>query len=551
MKDVQTREAYVSERFDLLHARFKQDVAVDDYRYQALVRRLEPLEGRRILDLGCGKGRFARRLQESGAIVMGIDLSHRMLNEAEGFDRVRGSGRRLPFAKAKFDSVIAVDVFQHLPAVDEVIGEADRVLRPGGLLLIIDKNASSWNDRRPYLPNVAVKWVDERRGLWMYSADSPVRERWFLPETLRRTLSRRFKQVEVEHLLSPSEQGRAALPICASRQTHDALGGVALAGRDRMSNIVPKGMNLPILPLLLWRTPPGLELILAQEGVAYKKIQHFHPLSLQAGRFVLFDSRQVPTARIRSSLSSEHVGIDVDLLRSNEPVDPFRALVDLKAGLAQWTISGLTLTERIGRFAKAQIRQRMVDRLRGVVTASGGTWATVFFFPFRSALRSICGSTSTKPRWRTTPASPTHGDDLPTVRPILSARGPTVASPTSCRICSGTTRNRTVITTSSTATRPRIERTSSEPMRSSASLAFGLQDSRLRTAAGTAASMMSWRSLDIITRRNFSLAMTTFPSIPGSAIGSQGSCRCRSTRSARGSSWKLEHRTVGASPNIW
>jgi ubiquinone/menaquinone biosynthesis C-methylase UbiE len=213
MRGVQSQESFVADRFDLLHARFKSDVAADDYRYQALLRRLASLEGQRILDLGCGKGRFARRLQESGAVVQGIDISHTMLQAAEGFDRVRGSGRRLPFAARSFDSVIAVDVFQHLPAVDAVIVEIDRVLRPGGLLLVIDKNASSWNVRRPYLPNIAVKWIDERRGLWMYSPDSPVRERWFLPGTLRKALSRRFAQVDVEHLLSPSESARALFRI--------------------------------------------------------------------------------------------------------------------------------------------------------------------------------------------------------------------------------------------------------------------------------------------------------------------------------------------------
>ena len=48
--------------------------------------------------------------------------------------------------------------------------------------------------------------------------------------------------------------------------------------------------SLPVLPLLLWDTPPGLELALAQEGVAYRVVPDPHPLAFQAGRFVLFDS---------------------------------------------------------------------------------------------------------------------------------------------------------------------------------------------------------------------------------------------------------------------
>jgi len=55
---------------------------------------------------------------------------------------------------------------------------------------------------------VAVKWIDERRGLWMYSPRENVRERWFRPGELSRRLGRWFSQVRVVHLLSPAEQGR-------------------------------------------------------------------------------------------------------------------------------------------------------------------------------------------------------------------------------------------------------------------------------------------------------------------------------------------------------
>ena len=46
---------------------------------------------------------------------------------------------------------------------------------------------------------------------------------------------------------------------------------------------------LASLPLLLWRTPPGLELALSQEGVPFETVRDPHPLSFRGGRFVLFD----------------------------------------------------------------------------------------------------------------------------------------------------------------------------------------------------------------------------------------------------------------------
>jgi SAM-dependent methyltransferase len=203
-------EAVVASRFDELHGRFKRELAEDDVRLRGIVDRLWPLADRRVLDLGCGKGRFARALCERGASVVGLDLSAAMLNEAKGIDRVRASARRLPFRPASFDAVVAVEVFEHLAprSLDLVCVEARRVLRPGGTLVIVDKNARSWNARRPWLPSVAVKWIDERRGLWMYSRHETVREHWFTAGGLQRRLDRWFRAVRVEYLLSPDERGR-------------------------------------------------------------------------------------------------------------------------------------------------------------------------------------------------------------------------------------------------------------------------------------------------------------------------------------------------------
>ncbi|MBX6314326.1 MAG: methyltransferase domain-containing protein, partial [Isosphaeraceae bacterium] len=72
-------EAAVSARFDALEARFRADIADGDIRLRALRSAFGPLRGRRLLDLGCGKGRFAARLKGNGAEVVGLDLSARML----------------------------------------------------------------------------------------------------------------------------------------------------------------------------------------------------------------------------------------------------------------------------------------------------------------------------------------------------------------------------------------------------------------------------------------------------------------------------------------
>jgi peptidoglycan/xylan/chitin deacetylase (PgdA/CDA1 family) len=130
-----------------------------------------------------------------------------------------------------------------------------------------------------------------------------------------------------------------------------------------------------------------LELALAQEGIAYRTVRDPHRLAFRSGRFVLFDGRRTAESAVLAKLSPEHVAIDVDALRRGEPVDPFRALVDHRAGQARWEVGGYELTERISRHAKAAIRARLLARLRDAVVGSGGLWARLgaFPFPFRSA----------------------------------------------------------------------------------------------------------------------------------------------------------------------
>lgn len=202
-------EGYVRSRFDALEARFRGDVAPDDYRLEAIRRALGPLRGLAILDLGCGKGRFACRLAGEGANVIGLDPSRAMLRSAAGLTRVQASALRLPFASECFDAVVAVEVFEHVARPGGALVEAARVLRPGGVLMILDKNLGALDARRPWLPAAAVKWIDERRGRWMYPHGGPFRERWFWPRRLAAELRRHFVEVEVEHLLSPEEARRA------------------------------------------------------------------------------------------------------------------------------------------------------------------------------------------------------------------------------------------------------------------------------------------------------------------------------------------------------
>lgn len=147
------------------------------------------------------------------------------------------------------------------------------------------------------------------------------------------------------------------------------------------------GAELPLLPLLLWETPPGLELLMMQEGVPFQRVREPHRLAFRGGRFVLFDGRRYPARRLRHLLSPEHRAIDIESLRRTEPVDPFVAAVDVRGARSSWIVAGARLTETVARFDRAAIRRRILGRLSETIQRAGGLWAHLAAYPhpYRSA----------------------------------------------------------------------------------------------------------------------------------------------------------------------
>ena len=97
--------------------------------------------GKRILDLGCGEGRFSRILAQRGGRTVGIDPIRRLVKEAQrhasGVERyAMASGEQLPFADQSFDAVVAYLCLIDIPDFRAAIRESVRVLRPGGVMLV-------------------------------------------------------------------------------------------------------------------------------------------------------------------------------------------------------------------------------------------------------------------------------------------------------------------------------------------------------------------------------------------------------------------------------
>ena len=94
----------------------------------------------RILEAGCGTGRWLAALQPLGGRLYGLDLSAGMLERAQqrqGLRRlVRGRAGQLPFPAAEFDLVYCVNAIHHFRSPRDFVFEARRLLRPGGALAV-------------------------------------------------------------------------------------------------------------------------------------------------------------------------------------------------------------------------------------------------------------------------------------------------------------------------------------------------------------------------------------------------------------------------------
>lgn len=107
----------------------------------AAVRRHTSIEGKRILDIGCGGGLFLATLKREGAIVTGVELSDSRAFYARnkhGFDVIKRTIEDNYWSQfhGTFDIVTLWDVIEHVNYPLSTIQTAAKLLKPGGVLLI-------------------------------------------------------------------------------------------------------------------------------------------------------------------------------------------------------------------------------------------------------------------------------------------------------------------------------------------------------------------------------------------------------------------------------
>jgi predicted TPR repeat methyltransferase len=146
----------VAERYDGWATAYDDDLAAWGYRAPTVVTDTvlaRHPDATSVLDVGCGTGLVGRLLRDRGfsGVIRGLDISQASLDPARdggAYDSVEQADlqQRLPLEDDSVDAVVCVGVMTYLPEVEAVWRELARVARPGGVVVVTQRD-DLWDDR--------------------------------------------------------------------------------------------------------------------------------------------------------------------------------------------------------------------------------------------------------------------------------------------------------------------------------------------------------------------------------------------------------------------
>jgi len=123
------------------------EISPENGRLQAVLDHIQPND--RIIDVGCGKGRFLKAIHQLHPNVhcTGVDITPELLSElSPNVNAIEGALESIPCPNEAFDVAFTVEALEHSANVDAAVRELSRITRPGGWIVIVDKQRSHWGE---------------------------------------------------------------------------------------------------------------------------------------------------------------------------------------------------------------------------------------------------------------------------------------------------------------------------------------------------------------------------------------------------------------------
>ena len=134
--------------FDIQADSFSSSISKEDGRYQVILKEINSVHkaGMKIIDVGCGKGRFLTNLLEDvkDSQLYAVDISDKVMGTLS--DRIvkeNGVLTQIPYADNTFDITYAVESLEHAIFPENAIKEMLRVTKTGGKVIVVDKSVKA------------------------------------------------------------------------------------------------------------------------------------------------------------------------------------------------------------------------------------------------------------------------------------------------------------------------------------------------------------------------------------------------------------------------
>ena len=187
-KDVAQFYAIDSATYDEKRFLSPQGEYVDRIHKEIIIGMVDSWEGKKVLELAAGTGRFSIALAQFGAKVVSSDIAEEMLRMVKGkasqvngigsIDLLRMDAQSLAIKDATFDGCICINALEHIREYHRVLKEVSRVVKPGGFLIVNFSLVVS-----PYLPIAVYVNLTQR------SIQNDVYTRWFMLHQITQSLS--------------------------------------------------------------------------------------------------------------------------------------------------------------------------------------------------------------------------------------------------------------------------------------------------------------------------------------------------------------------------